>query len=210
MVKKNGSWRLCVDYRQFDQLTIKDKFPIPLVEELLDELHGAKFFSKLDLRISVFSATEVEYLGHVISDKGVEMSKEKVLSILNWPQPQNVKELTGFLGLTGYYRRFIKGYGLLAKPLTDLLTKDAFKWDESTSESFTKLQIAMTTAPVLALLDFGKVFMVETNTSSLGVGAVLTQDGRSIAYFSKALSTKHQILSVYEKEMMAVIMAVKK
>lgn len=158
----------------------------------------------------VLGAKEVEYLGHLISSDGVQMDKQKVMRVLDWLVPKNLKELRGFLGLTSYYRRFIKGYGEMARPLTDCLKKGVFKWSESASGAFEKLKKTMTVAPVLALLDFEKTFMVETDASGLGVGVVLTQKGRPINYFSKALSPKHQTQFIYEKELLVVLLAVKK
>lgn len=164
----------------------------------------------LKLSKCVLGAREMEYLGHIISAEGVNMDKQKVVGVLDWPIPTTLKALRGFLGLTGYYRRFIKGYGVIAKPLTDCLKKGGFQWSETATVAFDKLKRAMTTAPVLALPNFNRTFIVETDASGLGVGAVLTQEGRPIAYFSKALSKKHQTLSIYEKEMLAVLLAVKK
>ncbi|GMI96881.1 hypothetical protein HRI_003357400 [Hibiscus trionum] len=303
--KKDGSWRLCVDYRKLNQLTIKDKFPMPIVEELLDELENAKFFSKLDLRagyhqirmwepdvhktpfktheghyefllmpfgstnapatfqslmnrvfkeylrksvivffddilvysrdwetrvrhlkevLSVlrehmlygkknkccFGEQEVDYLGYVISGGVIVMDNTKVECILNWPTPAIVKDLRGFLGLSGYYRRFIKDYGTIAMPLTNLLKKGWWKWLDVEEAAFIKLKRAISSAPVLTLPDFNAEFSIETDASEMGVGVVLVQKGKPLAFFSRGLGVRHQGLSVYEKEMLAVLMAVKK
>ncbi|KAL4319444.1 hypothetical protein GQ457_18G018050 [Hibiscus cannabinus] len=272
--KKDDSWRMCVDYRRLNQLTVKDKFPMPIIEELLDELGKARVFSKLDLRSGYhqirmsepdihktafrtheghyeflvmpfgltnapatfqglmnkvfkqllrrenslyaklskccFGAQEVDYLGYVIAGGEIAMGKGKVECILNWPAPKNIKELRGFLGLSGYYRRFVKGYGVIARSLTDLLKKGGWKWDWEEEQAFQKLKEAVSQAPVLVLPNFKEVFTVETDASEKGVGAVLSQKGKPLAFFSRGLGVRHQGLSVYEKEMMAVLMAVKK
>ena len=251
--KKDGTWRFCTDYRALNAITIKDSFPIPTVDELIDELFGAQYFSKLDLRSGYhqilvkpedryktafrthqghyewlvmpfgltnapatfqnlmnetfqgllrkfvlvffddiliyssswkehlqhveivlkllqqeklyaklskcsFGATEVDYLGHTITGAGVAMENSKIEAVKKWPTPTNLKQVRGFLGLTGYYRRFIKNYASIAAPLTDLLKKDAFNWNVKAAEAFENLQFAMTTAPVLALPNFKQPF----------------------------------------------------
>ncbi|GJT52693.1 reverse transcriptase [Tanacetum coccineum] len=162
--KKDGSWRMCIDYRQLNKHTVKDKFPIPVIEELIDELSRAKVFSKLDLRSSkslqdhvqyldqvlavmrthslfaklskcTFVTNMVEYLGHIISDKGISTDSSKIQAMQDWPIPQNIKQLRGFL--------------------------EAHK-------SFSILKQAMLQTPVLALLDFQKTFVVETDASGKG------------------------------------------
>lgn len=301
--KKDGSWRLCVDYRSLNNQTIKDKYPIPLLEDLLDELGGSKYFSKLDLcsgfhqlrmdppdiyktafkthsghyeylvmpfglsnapctfqslmnhifrsiarkfllvffddiliysstweshveHLQVvfsilrhehlflkqskctFGATLIEYLGHLISADGVRTDPEKIKAVENWPTPINQKQLRSFLGLTNYYRRFVKGYGMISRPLTVLLQKDGFTWTDSAASAFKELKRALSSAPVLVLPDFEKVFIIETDASNLGIGAVLMQDHHPISYISRALGPRNQSLSVYEKELLAVVHAV--
>ena len=128
----------------------------------------------------------------------------------NWKLPNTLKSLRGFLGLTGYYRKFVKGYGIISKPLTDLLKKDGFHWNPDAISAFHKLKEAMSSVPVLTLPDFSKVFYLETDACGTGIKVVLSQNGRPIAYLSKALGPKHMDLSIYEKEYLAILMAVSK
>ncbi|GKA83145.1 putative mitochondrial protein [Tanacetum coccineum] len=272
--KKDGTWRMCVDYRQLNKYTVKDKFPIPVIKELMDELGGSAVFSKLDLRsgyhqirmsekdigktafrtheghyeflvmpfrltnapstfqslmntmfkpfirkltlvffddILVYSKTveeHLEYLGHVITGEGVATDPSKIEAIKNWPVPSNLKQLRGFLGLTGYYRRFIKRYAMVSQPLTALLKKNSFQWSNVAEVAFEHLKRAMMEALVLGLPDFDQEFVVETDASGTGIGAVLCQNGHPLAYLSKNLAIKHQALSTYEKEFMAVVAVV--
>lgn len=304
--KKDGTWRFCVDYRGLNEITVKNKYPMPVVEELLDELADAQWFTKLDLRSGyhqirlieqdeaktafrthqghyefklmpfgltnapatfqglmniIFSAVirkfvlvfvddiliysksleehvdhlrtvfqllqqhgpfvkaskcsfaqqHLDYLGHVIGIHGVSTDPEKVMAVQHWPIPKNLKQLRGFLGLAGYYRKFIKGYGILTKPLTELLKKDVkYKWEQQEQTAFDAVKMALTQSLALALPDFSKQFVVETDASDKGIGTVLMQQGHPIAFISKALGVKSQMLSTYEKEFMAILLAVNK
>lgn len=302
--KKDGTWRLCIDYRQLNAVTLKRKFPMPVIDELLDELSGSKLFSKLDLRAGYhqirlvegeeyktafqthighyeyrvmsfgltgapatfqgamnatlasvlrrfalvffddiliyspdltshlnhlrqvfsllsehqwkvklfkcsFAQNQLSYLGHIISDKGVTTDPAKVEEVVNWQVPTSLKKLRGFLCLAGYNRKFVRNFGLLSKPLTQLLKKDVpFIWSPAADQTFQSLKMALVSAPVLALPDFSQPFTVETDACDVGIGAVLSQQGHPIAYISKALGVKTRGLSTYEKEYLAILLAV--
>lgn len=130
--------------------------------------------------------------------------------MVDWPRPQTLKALRGFLGLTGYYRKYVANYGTICRPLSDLLKKDAFKWNPKAELAFESLNSAMSTTLVLALPDYSQEFVVETDASYSGMGAVLMQRGRPIAYFSKVLAPKHRGRSIHEKVYMSLLCAVDK
>ncbi|XP_010418845.1 PREDICTED: uncharacterized protein LOC104704456 [Camelina sativa] len=302
--KKDGNWRLCVDYRRLNGLTIKNRLTIPLIKDLLDELGGSAVFSKIDLRagyhqvrmepedihktafkshnrhfeylvmpfgltnapatfqglmnavlkeflrkfvlvffddILVYSSTvedhivhlkhvfhtmrqhhlfakeskcafatdRVEYLGHFIAVGGVS-TNPKVNAVADWPTPSNVKQLHGFFGFAGYYRRFVKNFGTIARPLTVLTKKDAFLWSQEASAAFKSLKDALCQAPVLALPLFDKPFVVETDACTTGIGAVLMQEDHPLAFINRHLKGRQLNLSIYKKELLAVVFAVQK
>ena len=302
--KADSSWRFCIDYRALNAKTSKDKFPIPVVDELLDELHGARFFTKLDLRSGYhqvrmhpediaktafrthhghfeflvmpfglsnapatfqalmndvlrpylrrfvlvffddiliyssswsehlqhvgivlsalrahhlhlkrskcsFGASSVAYLGHVIAEGGVAMDADKVAAVAAWPPPRSARGLRGFLGLAGYYRKFIRDFGIIAAPLTRLLRRDAFAWDDDATTAFEALKRALTTGPVLQMPNFDEPFMVDCDASGAGFGAVLHQGAGPLAYFSRPFAARHLKLAAYERELIGLVQAIR-
>lgn len=155
-----------------------------------------------------FAQPKLEYLGHIISSEGVPTNPSKVQAMLHWPTPSNFTELRAFLGLTGYNIKFVKGYGIIAKPLTNILRHKQFQWSQQAQRAFDALKVAMSSTPVLALPNFAEPFTVKTDAFGEGIGAVLMQVGQPIAFLSKALGERHKALSIYEKEFLALIMAV--
>ena len=137
------------------------------------------------------------------------MDENKVKAVLTWPIPKSVRALRGFLGLAGYYRHFIKDYGLIAAPLTRLLKKEGFLWDEAALSAFRALQTALSTAPVLHLPDFSTPFVVECDASGSGFGTVLHQGSGPIAFFSRPIAPRHAKLAAYERELIGLVQAVK-
>ena len=157
-----------------------------------------------------FGKQQVEYLGHILRGEGVATDPVKIAAMVRWPTPTNVTQLRGILGMTGYYRRYIKDYGIICRPLFMALKKDGFIWGEAQQQAFEKLKHIMTKAPVLALPDHTKPFVLEADASGYGIGAVLMQNQRPIAYMSKAIGPKAAGLSTYDKEALAILEALKK
>lgn len=134
-----------------------------------------------------FGKSQLAYFGHVVSAQGVEVDSSKVQAMLQWPVPRNLKELQSFLGLTGYYRKFIAGYANISHPLTNQMKKDKHGWTNEATIAFNSLKQALVNALILAMPDFSKCFIVETDASGYGVGAVLLQDSHPITFYSKIL-----------------------
>jgi hypothetical protein len=147
--------------------------------------------------------------GYLISEAGVATCPDKVKAMMEWPQPTNTKELRSFLGLAGYYMKFIKHFSIIARPLTDLLKKHSmFVWTDDHDQAFKVLMSALVQAPVLVLPDFSQPFCIETDALDDGVGVVLMQNHHPIAFISKALGPNLKGLSTYEKEYVAIVLAV--
>ena len=309
--KKDGSLRMCIDYRGLNKITIRNSYPLPRIDDLFDKLQGATTFSSLDLLsgyyqlrlhpddipktafrtptglyqyrvlpmgltnapsvfmstmnrvlhglpfavvylddILIFSKspeehvrhveevlrrlqrdkfyaklskcdffqTSLKFLGHIVSKDGISPDPEKVRVILEWPTPTNVKDVRSFLGLANYFRKYVNHFSEMAIPLTNLTKGNISKrkskstsieWDESCQRAFDAIKHALSTAPVLALPDFTKPFVLTTDASGHTIGAILLQEGRAIAYESKKLTPAEMNFHTPDRELLAVIHALK-
>jgi hypothetical protein len=304
--KKDGTLRMCVDYKAFNKATVKNRYPLPHIDDLFDRLSGAKVLSRIDLRSGYyqiriaegdekktacrtrygsyeflvmpfgltnalatfctlkndifrewlddfvvvyiddiliysnslekhaehlhkvfqrlrenklyaklkkceFGVTEVDFLGHRITQEGFKMNDQKVKAILDWEPPKSVPALRSFLGLASYYNKFIKNFAKIVAPLINLLKKFTltYEWDEACDEAFETLKGILVKAPVLKLPDFDKDFEIHSDASNFAIGGVIVQDGRSVAFESKKLSEMKRRWPTHEKEIWAVIHCLK-
>ena len=303
--KKDGSMRLCIDYRELNKVTIRNQYPLPRIDDLFDQLQGAKVFSKIDLRsgyhqlrvhdedvpktafrtryghfeflvmpfgltnapaafmdlmnrifrpyldqfvivfiddILIYSGSgeehaehlriilqtlrehrlhaklskcqfwldSVAFLGHIVSVEGVSVDPQKVEAILNWKPPTSVTEIRSFLGLAGYYRKFVEGFSKIAAPLTRLTRKEeSFLWSEACQKSFDELKRRLTSAPVLTLPSGQDGFAVYCDASRQGLGCVLMQNDKVIAYASRQLKKHEQNYPTHDLELAAVVFSLR-
>jgi hypothetical protein len=297
--------RMCIDYRSLNEVTIKNKYPLPWIDDLFDQLQGAKYFSKIDLRsgyhqlrikevdiqkttfvtrygqyeftvmplgltnaptffmnlinkvfmeeldkfvivfiddILIYSKSRKEheqhlwivlrrlrahqlyaklskcefwlekiaFLGHILTAEGIEVDPSKVEAVSKWKQPSNVSEVRSFLGMAGYYCRFIKGFSSIARPMTELLKKgNRFVWAPKCEESFQIIKKKLTTAPVLTLPDIHQSFIIFCDASRQGLGCVLMQNEKVIAYASRLLKPHEQNYPTHDLELAAIVHALK-
>ncbi|XP_062179431.1 uncharacterized protein LOC133884047 [Phragmites australis] len=175
---------------------------------VLEALRKNKFYAKL--KKCAFWLEEVGFLGHVINQHGITVDPKNVAAVLEWQRPSNATEIRSFLGLVGYYRRFVQDFSIIAKPMTRLTQKGVpFVWTDECEVSFETLKNKLVNAPILALPESGKSFTVYTDASRIGLGCVLMQEGQVIAYASRQLKTHEQNYPTHDLELAAVVFALK-
>ncbi|GKE71167.1 putative reverse transcriptase domain-containing protein, partial [Tanacetum coccineum] len=248
-VERDGSFRMCIDYRELNKLTVKNRYPLSRIDDLFDQLQGSRVYSKIELRpgyrqlrfqeedipktafktcydhydkeeyaehlklilellkkeelYAKFSKCEfwllkVQFLSHVIDSEGIHVDPDKIESIKDWSSPKTPTEIHQFLGLAGYYRRFIEGFLKIAKPMTKLTKKNMkFDWSEKVEAAFQLLKQKLCSAPILALPEGSENFVVYCDASRKGLCAVLMQREKYVVF------TDHKSLQhiLYQKEL---------
>ncbi|KAJ9538034.1 hypothetical protein OSB04_030767 [Centaurea solstitialis] len=267
--KKDGSHRMCIDYRELNKVTIKNRYPLPRIDDLFDQLQGATWFSKIDLRsgyhqlkvkevdvhktafrtryghyeflVMPFGLTnapaafmdlmnrvlrrerlyakfskcafwlqEVQFLGHLVNREGIKVDSAKIEVVMSWEVPKTPSEIRSFLGLAGYYRRFIQDFSRIAVPLMRLTKKsEPYVWGPDQQTAFETLRRRLCEAPVLTLPEGVEDMTVYCDVSHLGLGCVLMQRGRVIAYASRQLKPHEANYPTHHLELAAVVFALK-
>jgi hypothetical protein len=191
----------------FDDILIYSKSLDEHIEHLhaiFGALRGARLFANLEK--CTFCTDRVAFLGYVVTPQGIEVDEAKIEAIKSWPIPSTLTQLWSFLGLAGFYRRFVRDFSTIVAPLIDLTKKGVpFYWGAVQEHSFNTLIGELTHAPLLQLPDFGKTFELECDTSGIRIGGVLLQEGKLIAYFSEKLSGHSLNYSTYDKELYALV-----
>jgi hypothetical protein len=152
------------------------------VDKVLQLLKEQRLYAKRSK--CFFGLKEVEYLVHIVSHEGFKVDPNKIKAMMDWPIPKTLNNLRGFFGLTGYYHKFVRNYGRIEAPLTELTKKDAFSWTPEATKAFEQLKEVMCKSPILTTPDFTKTFIVECDALGNGIGVVLMQEGRPLAFES--------------------------
>ncbi|GJW11203.1 putative reverse transcriptase domain-containing protein [Tanacetum coccineum] len=216
--KKDGSFRMCIDYHELNKLTVKNQYPLPRIDDLFDQLQGSRVYSKIDL-ISGYHQLRVREedilktafrtcYGHY--DEGIHVDPTKIESIKDWASPKTPTEIHQLLGLAGYYRRFIEGFSKIARPMMKLTQKSVqFDWGEKAEAAFQLLKQKLCSAPILALPKGSENLVVYYDASHKGLDAVLMQKEKVIAYASRQLKVHEKNYTTHDLELGAVVFALK-
>ena len=165
---------------------------------VFNALRDARLFGNLEK--CTFCMDRVSFLGYVVAPKGIEVEETKIEAVKSWPTPETVTQVISFYGLAGFYQRFVQDFSIIAAPLNELTKKGVvFKWGLAQEQAFKLLKQKLTHAPLLQLPDFGKTFELECDASGIGIGGVLIQEGKPVAYFSEKLSALSLNYSTYDK-----------
>nr|GFB58478.1 retrotransposon protein, putative, Ty3-gypsy subclass [Tanacetum cinerariifolium] len=223
--KKDGSFRICIDYRELNKLTVKNRYPLPRIDDLFDQLQRTSVYSKIDLRSSYHqlriregdipkTAFRTHYGHYKFQDyaicQSIHVDPAKIESVKDWAYPKSPTEIRQFLGLTGYYRRFIEGFSKIAKTMTKLTQKKIkFEWGDKQEAAFQLLKQKLCSAPILALPEGSEDFIVYRDASNKGLGAVLMQREKVISYASRQLKNHEKNYATHDLELGAVVFALK-
>ena len=175
---------------------------------MLETLRNEQLYAKWSK--CKFWLREVYFLGHIVSEEGIQVDPRKIEVIIEWKPPRNVTEVRSFLGLVGYYRRFVKGFSMIATPMTRLLQKNVkFEWNEKCQASFEKLKAFLIEAPILTQPTYGKEYLIFSDASLNGLGCVLMQKGKVVVYASRQLKPHEKNYPTHDLELAAIVFALK-
>ncbi|XP_073137446.1 uncharacterized mitochondrial protein AtMg00860-like [Henckelia pumila] len=191
---------MCIDCWDINKITVRYRFPIPRIEDLLDQLCGAMVFRKLDLKSAYHQmrTRPVLFLGYVVSSAGLQVDHSKISMICDWSCPQSLVDVHSFHGLTSFYRRFIPQFSSVMASITDCLRQGQFLWTNAATLTFEDIKDRLTSALIFVLPDFSKTFELHCNAFKMGISDFLSQLDRSIAYFSEKLQGPRVRYNTYD------------
>ncbi|GJU69940.1 putative reverse transcriptase domain-containing protein [Tanacetum coccineum] len=218
--KKDGSFRMCIDYQELTKLTVKNRYPLPRIDNLFDQLQGSSVYSKIDVRSGYHQLRSKqehkEHLKLILAllkkeqFQGIHVDLAKIESIKDWESPKTATEIHQFLGLAAYYQRFIKGFSKIAKSMTKLTQKKVkFDWGDKEEAAFQLIKQKLCSAPILAIPEGSKDFIIYCDASIKGLGDVLMQREHVISYASRQLKIHEKNYTTYDLKLGAVVFALK-